>query len=149
MPTPPFLVRLMDHRALSRSMRLGPEDSEAYAFAQELRVATLEGRLKAVWTHPANELAAATVEGGKVRVPARVALARALGLITGSSDYLFLWDGGSAAIEFKSDQGSLTPSQRDFRDWCTAKRVHFFVVRSVKQGLDLLESLGVLDRRPA
>lgn len=146
MPTPSFLLRLMDHVALARSFALGPEDAEAYAFANALRALTLEGRLKAVWTHPANELAAATVVKGKVRVPPRVALAKALGLIGGSSDYLFLWDGGSAAFEFKSDKGSLSPSQRDWRDWCDRADVPFHVVRSVRQGLNLLECLGVLVR---
>lgn len=140
MSTPPFLTRLMQHRSLSVRFKLGPEDSEAYRFANALRAAALEGRLSAVFLHPANELANSK---GK-RVSPAIALAKALGLITGASDYLFLWDGGSAAIEFKSAKGSLSKGQRDFRDWCAAQGVPFHIARSCEQGLQILKDMGVL-----
>lgn len=144
--TPAFLIRLMGHASLSRSVKLGPEDTEAYVFAQDLRVAVLEGRLKAVWTHPANELAGLVVHTkGKPRVPVQVAIARALGLITGTADYLFLWRGGCCAIEFKSRTGRLTPAQTDFRAWCDAQGVPFHTIRSAESGLDLLRQYGVLE----
>lgn len=135
----------MEHRALSGSVRLGPEDREAYTFANALRAATLEGRLTAVFCHVPNELAGMVqIVRGKARVPVQVAIARALGLIRGSSDYLFLWGGGSLAMEFKSSTGSLTEGQRDFRTWCEAQGVPFHVVRSTTQGLDLLRAAGRL-----
>ncbi|HWU01654.1 MAG TPA: hypothetical protein VN222_02845 [Novosphingobium sp.] len=145
---PPFLTRLMDHRALSTpaQLRLGPEDKEAYAFANELRALTLEGRLAAVWTHPANELAGMVrkAANGKVVVPPQIAVARALGLITGTSDFLFMWHDGACAIEFKSKTGTMTSGQRDFRDWCAMARVPFHLVRSVEAGLSVLRHAGVL-----
>lgn len=143
---PAFLLRLMDHVALSRRMVLGPEDAEAYAFANSLRAATLEGKLAAVWTHPANELAGMVrkAPGGKITVPPQIALARALGLITGTSDFLFLWAAGACAIEFKSKTGTMTPGQRDFRDWCELMRVPFHLVRSADAGLQVLRQAGVL-----
>jgi len=145
MTTPAFLVRLMAHHSLSARVMLGPEDREAYSFANDLRKATLEGRLRAVWTHPANELAAAKVgKGGKVVVPVGVAIARALGLITGTSDYLFHWHSGGCAMEFKSKTGRLTQGQKDYRDWCDLARVPFHVVRSADEGMDLLRGYGVL-----
>lgn len=145
MATPAFLLRLMGHAALSRTVKLGPEDTEAYRFANALRAAVLEGRLHAVWTHPANELAGfTTVANGKRRVPLAVAIAKALGLITGSSDYWFCWSSGSGLIEFKSATGSLSPSQRDMRDWCEAQGVRFVVARSCEQGLEILRGWGVL-----
>lgn len=145
MATPAFLVRLMDYASLSRSLKIGPEDKGALAFATELRAATLEGRLSAVWTHPANELAGITrmTKNGPRAMP-QAALARALGLIRGSSDYLFLWDDGAGAIEFKSSTGSMTPSQRDFRDWCEVKGVRFATARSCAAGLETLRGWGVL-----
>ena len=144
--TPAFLVRLMNHHSLARSVHLGPEDREAYSFANELRVATIEGRLKAVWTHPANELGGMTQKrrDGSIYVPVQIAIARALGLITGSSDYLFLWDGGSCAIEFKSAIGRLSPSQIDYRDWCELSHVPFHIARSAAEGLTILRNHGVL-----
>jgi len=60
MATPGFLIRLMQFTGLSRSIKLGPEDSEAYRFAIDLRAAALEGRLLCVFLHPANELAGIT-----------------------------------------------------------------------------------------
>ena len=142
MGTPGYLVRLMQHRPLT-DVRLGPEDSIAYGFAQDLRVATLAGRLRAVWTHPANELCGLP-KGTPRRFLVRAAMARALGLITGTSDFLFLWSSGAMAIEFKSADGRLTPNQRDFRDWCNATGVPFHVVRSAGDGLALLRDAGVL-----
>jgi hypothetical protein len=149
MATPAFLYRLMAHANLSSGFRLGEEDRIAYGFANSLRAATLDGRLRAVWTHPANELGGMivrrkTAEGFRAVVPPLVALARALGLITGASDYLFLWGGGCCAIEFKSAKGGLRLGQRDFRDWCAANGVPFHIARSEADGLAILRGHGVL-----
>lgn len=143
--TPAFLVRLMNYHSLARSVRLGPEDSEALIFANECRAATLERRLKAVFLHIPNELGGLVQRKGReVRVPVQIAIARALGLITGSSDYLFLWEGGCCAIEFKSSTGRLSPSQIDFRDWCELNHVPFHIARSAAEGLEILRNHGVL-----
>lgn len=48
----------------------------------------------------------------------RMALAKAMGLIAGSGDYVFVWEGGGGWIELKTPTGSLSPIQRDFRQWC-------------------------------
>ncbi|CAB5162434.1 hypothetical protein UFOVP152_28 [uncultured Caudovirales phage] len=142
MATPAYLLRLMHYVKLTR-VTLGPEDLTCMAFVTELRAATLGGRLRAVWTHPANELAGLSPRSPRPML-VRAAIARALGLITGSSDYLFLWEGGSLAMEFKSDKGSLTDGQRDFRSWCADMGVPFHVVRSASAGLQILRDAGVL-----
>ncbi|QUT04032.1 hypothetical protein KFK14_12835 [Sphingobium phenoxybenzoativorans] len=138
MTTPGFLVRLMTYVRLSRNVRLGPEDFMACEFANRLRVATLEGRLHAVWTHPAQELA----HGHRNGVAG--AISKALGLVTGTSDYLFLWDGGSAALEAKSQTGTLTQAQKDWREWCAHRGVPFHVFRTADEGEAILRGLGVL-----
>lgn len=138
MTTPAHLVRLMSHVPFRG--KLGPEDAESYAFANSLRLATLEGRLKAVWLHPANELAYAP------RIKAQAGKARALGLINGASDFLFLWSGKSLAIEMKSKTGSLTPGQKDFAAWCRDAGVPYYVARSCDAGLAVLAEYGVLVR---
>ena len=145
MTTFAFLLRLMSYTKLSRSLKIGEEDREALTFANALRAATLEGRLDAVWLHPANELAGITRKTPKgYRTLPQVALARALGLITGTSDYVFLRSSGALAIEFKSARGSLRLAQRDFRDWCEARGVPFHVVRSAEDGLQILRDAGAL-----
>ena len=140
MTTPAHLLRLMSHKPFRG--KLGAEDAEAYAFANALREATLNGHLRAIWTHPANELAFA--RGGKQT--AQAGKARALGLITGTSDYLFGWGEGSLAIEFKSDTGRLTEGQSDFSKWCLACGVPYFIVRTAVGGLTILANHGVLVR---
>lgn len=133
--TPAAILRLMDYRPLSTALRLrcGPEDRVCLEFTANLRAATIEGRLRAVWTHPANELA---TKGPKA------ALARALGLITGTADYLFLWEGGCAALEAKAPGAYPSPIQRDFRDWCRINGVPWFVFRSAEEGEEILRDLG-------
>ncbi|MBF5091934.1 hypothetical protein F1640_18435 [Novosphingobium sp. NBM11] len=152
MATPGFLIRLMQFTGLSRSIKLGPEDSEAYRFATDLRAAALEGRLLCVFIHPANELAGITRvdRQGRRRALPQAATARALGLITGASDYLFLFGDGSLVIEFKSADGRLTPAQRDFRDWCKSRDVPFHLARSRVEALDVLRDAGLyLDEKPS
>lgn len=111
----------------------------AIPFANQLRVHTLKGRLRAVWCHPANELA------GAARATPAAAIARALGLIAGSSDFLFLWKDGAGALEAKSDVGRLSPGQKDFRDWCDLMGVPFHVFRTADEGESYLRGWGVLD----
>lgn len=138
MTTPAFLIRLMAYVRLSRSVKLGPEDSMCIDFATRLRLATIEGRLSAVWCHVPNQLA----NGHKTGV--RAAIARAMGMHVGSPDYLFLWNDGSAVLEAKSGTGSLSPGQKDFRDWAIASAVPHFVFRTADEGEEILIGLGIL-----
>lgn len=138
MKVAPFLVRLMQYTSLSARLRLGPEDFMAVQFANALRVHVLEGRLRGVFCHVPNELA------GSARATPAAAIARAAGLISGASDYLFLWDSGSGVLEAKSKTGSLSPSQKDWRDWCVATGVRHAVFRSVEEGEAQLREWGVL-----
>lgn len=133
MTVPPFLVRLMASRGFYG--RLGPEDREALAYANELRVATIEGRLRCIWTHPPMEL---------LRKTPQSALAAALGAFEGTSDYLFIRHDGGMAQEFKSPTGRQRPGQVDFQAWCEMNRIPYFVVRSKLQGLTILRDHGWL-----
>lgn len=106
-------------------------------FASDLRVATMEGRLSAVWFHPANELA-----GVASKVSA--AIARALGLHPGVADYIFIWEGGCAALEAKAPKGRQSPNQKLFQAWCAANGVPYHIFRTREEGLYLLRGFGVL-----
>lgn len=133
-----FLLRLMQFRRLNPKVRLGPEDAMCVEFAASLRAASIEGRLRGVWTHPAQELA----HGHRSGVGG--AIAKAMGMITGTSDYLLLWDNGAGVLEAKSATGSLTEAQKDWRKWCEAQGVRHAVFRTVDQGEDKLREWGVL-----
>lgn len=147
------IVRLMLRPGIE-SLKLGPEDRIGVPFATQLRQWTIEGKLRAVWTHIPNEMGGA---GGsrhadeKVRRSAarlaqiRYAIAKALGLIPGFSDYVFLWDGGCAALEAKAKDGTQQPEQVDFQKWCADRNVPYFIFRSPEEGYAILRELGVLD----
>ena len=140
--TPAFLIRLMHYTPLVR-VKLGPEDSEALIFANELRKATLEGRLHGLWLHPANELCGIPPKSPRSFL-VRAAIARALGLINGASDYIFLFHNGTLVMEFKSKTGTMTQGQKDFRDWANMVSVPHYVVRSADAGLAILKDHGIL-----
>ena len=133
------IIRLMQHAGVSRDLfrRMGPEDQMACQFAADLRVASIEGRLDAVWFHPASELAYGHKTG------ASAAKARTLGMHKGIYDYVFLWGTGAAALEAKSDVGRQTDGQKDFAHWCAAHGVQHSVFRSVPEGLGLLKGWGI------
>lgn len=135
---PVWLARLMAYNGLSPRLRIKPEEDLTIRYANALRFAALEGRLSAVFTHPANELA------GHSTSTARSAIARAMGLISGTTDFLFLADGRCLAQEAKIGRNDLTPKQRDFQRWCEASNVPFRTFRSVEEGLDQLRELGLL-----
>ena len=130
-----YIIRLMRYTPLSRSLRLGPEDRIAIEFANELRKASLEGRLRCIWMHCPNE--------GK-RSSAAGAIARALGLIPGTPDYLFMSSKGSFALECKAPGGKQNENQKDFEQWCEAQRVPYQVFYTAAQGLEYCRAYGVL-----
>ena len=147
------IVRLMLRPSIA-TLKLGPEDKFCVEFATQLRQWTIEGKLRAVWTHIPNEMAGSG--GGshadeKVRrttarlAQIRYAIAKALGLVPGFSDYVFMWDGGCAALEAKAKGGTQNPEQVDFEKWCVDRNVPYFIFRSPQEGYGILRQLGILD----
>ncbi len=134
------IVRLMTVRKLSPLIRLKPEEVLACAFANALRQATLEGRLLCVWTHPANEVAGQQNRLAQIRY----AIAKAMGLIDGTADYLFLKRDGSGALEAKVGRNDQQANQVDFEKWCDHNGVRYATFTSVEQGMSILESWGFL-----
>lgn len=132
------ILRLMFCPRLG-AVKLGPEDRISIEFANRLRAWTIERRLRAVWTHVANE-----VGGGTKNAKLRYALAKALGMISGCSDFIFMWDSGSAAIEMKAARGVQTDNQSDFQKWCEAENVPYHVAKSADEAEKILRDLGVL-----
>ncbi len=145
---PHWLYKLMHRENLGRSLRIGPEDRVCITFADNLRVWSLEGRLKATWTHIPHEVGGGAGRGSE----ARYAVAKALGLIAGSGDYVFVApDGPGGWIEAKrpkdgkSAAGRLNPAQVMFRDWCALAGVRYEVMHSPEEGEAILKKWGMLD----
>lgn len=120
-------------------VKLGPEDHITIEFATRLRVWSIERRLRAVWTHIPNEVA-----GGTKNAKIRYAIAKALGMIPGASDFVFLWAKGSAAIEIKAPKGRQSDNQTDFQTWCDIEGVPYFLAYSADEAETILRNLGVL-----
>lgn len=136
---PAALVRLMPRPRLG-AVKLGPEDRIGIEFANRLRAWTLEGRLTAVWSHVGNE-----VGGGRgYKSVIAYTIAKALGLVTGMSDYFFIWPGGGALLELKAAAGRQTEAQRDVEAWCEFVGIPYRVCRSADEGEAILREWGVL-----
>lgn len=131
---------------------IGPEDEQSIRFADRLRELSLMGKLRAVWTHIPHE-----VGGGSKNAALRYSLAKALGLITGSADYVFVWADGGGWLEMKRAKapktltraarsaGALTKQQKGFAEWCALTGTRHRVIHSAEEGFAALREWGVLD----
>lgn len=134
------LLALMHYKTFKG--RMGEEDRLSVEVATMLRVATTEGRLSATWTHVPHEAA------GKGKFAAiYMAKAKAMGLIKGSADFVFVWPNGGGWIELKTDSGRLTPEQKTFREWCKAAGSHHATCRTLEEVEAKLIEWGVLTKR--
>ena len=134
-------------------LKFGPEDSEARRFAARLRIWTMEGHVRGVWTHVPNEMAGESGSGHadpevrkslRRKAQIRYAVAQALGLIIGWSDYVFARKDGSLALECKSAKGGQRSGQEDFQRWCEDEGIPYRIFRTAEEGWDILVAEGVL-----
>lgn len=133
MAVPSFLIKMMLPPKLGRNLRLGPEDQISIEFANRLRGWTLDGSLQAVWSHVPNELGGSSDKKTARFSQVRYAIAKALGLIPGTSDYIFLAKDRACCIEMKSGTGRQNPSQKDFQSWCEINNVPYAIARSADE----------------
>jgi hypothetical protein len=155
------LITILCRPALQR-ISLQPEEALCVAVADRLRVLSLDGRLRAIWTHVGNE----NPVSSKLRVASlHGAKRRAMGVISGAGDFVFTWGSGSGWIELKLEGGDayiarvgeklalrkrapsqLSQTQRQFQGWAVALGVPHRVCRSVAQVEATLTQWGVLER---
>lgn len=117
-----------------RGRTRGPEDDLALLVGSALRGWVLEGRLHATFTCVPHEVGAVSkTDPGFRSAQARYAKNVAAGLIAGSGDYVFVGADVAGWIELKSSTGSLSPQQRDFRDWCGHVGARYAMCRTLDQ----------------
>lgn len=133
------VVRLMSWKSF-KTKKPKPEQAICTEFANRLRALELDGKLRCVWTHVPNEI------GWNPNKVAQTlyAAAKAMGMIVGTADYLFLANDGSVALEAKSATGSQHEGQKDFQKWCEEKGVPYHVFRSAEEGIELLKQHGMI-----
>lgn len=151
-----FIARLMS--CPSWRGTLLPEAELSAWVAAELRVLTRAGKLRCVWSmHPAEAR-----RGGKAGQMWQALLVY-LGVIPGSSDFVFTWGDGSGWIELKIERQQtdllslrkdgtaraprrtyMRPGQVDFAAWCAMHAVRHAVCRNIREVTDTLKQWGVL-----
>jgi hypothetical protein len=115
--------------------RLKPESMLSVDVACRLKAHSLTGDLRAVWFKVPNE--------GK-RTPAVAAILKAMGMIPGVWDFVFLWQDGSGVIELKAGRNKLTGAQADFAHWCDLEGVRKAEARSYREVEAVLKEWGIL-----
>lgn len=135
------VVRLMSwkpFRSFGKGKNSRPEQQICMEFADKLRALELDGKLTCVWTHVPNEIGY-----NQNRVAQTIyAAAKAMGMIVGTSDYLFLGATSSLAMEAKSKTGQQHQGQKDFEAWCLSKGVPYKLFRSADEGIEILKEQG-------
>lgn len=118
--------------------KLNPEAAVQVRFADQLRLLSLENKLKCVWFAVSNEI-------GNVKYkPGYGVYLQALGKISGTPDMIFLWENGCGAIEFKSEKGRQTNEQKLFQKWCESQKVDYRVARNLDEANNILKSWNLL-----
>lgn len=129
-----YLIRLMS-RPLPRCT-LRPETALSIEVADAMRRHTLAGRYKGIWGHVSNEGERSQLNG---------AITKAMGLIAGFPDFVFMWQGGCAVVELKAGKGVLNDNQKDFRAWAVNVGIPWTIARSVAEVEGFLREHGGLE----
>jgi len=114
---------------------LKPETSLSIDVADAFRRHVMNGTYKGVFTKIANERVASKFLNG---------LLKAMGMISGATDFIFTWETGSAWIELKQPGKKLDPNQRLFKIWCDEAKVPCHCCASVAEVENTLRGLGGL-----
>lgn len=131
------VAMLMARPAIERmpKLRLLPEQALTVRVADCLRGHTINGRLRAVWLHVANEGKRTQYEG---------AIIKAMGRIPGAPDFAFMGAWGCGFIELKTDEGRQGEAQEFFEFWTGENSVRYVICRSVAQVEETLKEWGAL-----
>lgn len=131
------LFPLLAKNIMSKNIKLKPEALECVCFFQEIIALALEGKLKGMFTHVANEIPS------KNNIHFHL-VQKYMGKISGFADYIFFKHDKTLLIEFKSDKGKLSPDQKRLQEWAEAENIPFSIVRSKTEALNLLKQHGFL-----
>ncbi len=142
---------LMARSSIPWRMKLSDEERLSVDFADRMRLHVRDGNYKGIWTKIANE--------GK-RHPLTALLFKAMGMISGSSDFVFtgpwgnLWMelklkkavkpqlDGSTKVRYQTEQSEY---QEYFQYWCQTQNVPYVVCRSIEEAEQALIDCGALN----
>ena len=127
-------------RDITRVLYKGKEDQISNDIACRLKEAYINNRLKCIFTHISNEQLVKQNNDF-----AYLKKRKALGMIAGTADYMFVGKQSSVFIEVKCDKGKQTDAQKLFQRWCVEQGVKYHIVRSWDELRDILIPLGLLN----
>ena len=123
------------------NMRLKNEDLLQHQVTYFMREMLAAGRYRGTFFHVPNESGRT---GNKLQAQKTQQKKKALGLVPGAYDNVFMWEGGGCVIELKYGKNTLSPNQKDFRDWSEWAGVPARVAYSVDEVEQILIELGAL-----
>ncbi len=124
---------LLPNRSVSFDS-LKEEQKICVEFANHMRQLTLTGQFPYIWFHIANEFLPSARTNFSFDLKQKH-----MGKISGISDYCFMSLKDSFFIEFKTSSGKQSDNQKMFEEWCNTKKVPYYICRSAKEGIDLVE----------
>lgn len=119
-PTTYAKTMLMSRAKLNWRWTLEPEQKLSVQFADALRKAVAEGRYHGVWGHCPNEAKRSKIVG---------MILKAMGMLTGTPDFFFIWPGGGGVIEIKTASGTVSEYQAYWRMWCADAGVNHAICK--------------------
>jgi hypothetical protein len=125
---------LLPYKGIGTST-LKPEQAICIEFANAMRQLTLENRLPYIWFHVPNEF----LPSSRVNYSFELKQ-KHMGKFSGIPDYCFMSPNDSFFIEFKAGKGKQSPNQVVFEKWCAANKVSYFLCRSARDGVDLVQN---------
>ena len=73
------------------------------------------------------------------------AIMKAMGMLSGTSDLIFIHKGSVYFFEVKTDNGKQTDTQKEFEKRITKQGLKYFVVRSVDEVLNIIVEINTLN----
>lgn len=107
-----------------------------------LYAAAIQGRLRCVWWHTANEAMGLLPRH-------RAALARSLGVLAGTPDLVFVGATKAVLVELKTQTGRQSANQSLFQEWAVECGADYILCRSEGELTQALIARGLMtDRLP-
>lgn len=149
---PVWLVKLMQRSKLNMNWKITAEERECIKFADRMRSLTLDRKYQGIWFHAANE--------GKRHLITALIM-KAMGMIAGTPDFVFIGPWGNGLIEFKAPElrgrspktgkdiilragGQQSEYQAYFQLWAAEGNVAYVVCTSVDEAIAVLREWGAI-----
>lgn len=133
-----LLGRIKASKTPTKHKRGTPEADIQRAIVSALRFVLPSG---AIVHHSANEVTQAGQAGAR-----RQAILVGMGVTPGFADLIVLSQGKVLFLEVKSAAGTLSPTQKTFRDAVQAQGFPWALVRSIEDALGALSAAGMVTR---